>query len=93
MQDAKATLAELIGQEVVLDTTGQFVYIGRLKNVDELFFEIEDADVHDASESASTKELYVMDAKKYGIKKNRRFVFVRASQVVSLSRLEDIIEY
>jgi small nuclear ribonucleoprotein (snRNP)-like protein len=93
MQDAKATLAELVGQDVVLDTAGQYLYIGRLKNVDELFFELEDADVHDASESSSTKELYAIDAKKYGVKKNRKFVFVRATQVVSLSRLADIIEY
>jgi small nuclear ribonucleoprotein (snRNP)-like protein len=93
MQDATTALAELVGQDVVLDTMGQFVYLGRLRKIDELFIELEDADVHDGGESPSSKEVYIMDARKYGIKKNRRFVFVRASQVVSLSRLADVIEY
>lgn len=93
MSDRSAEVAKLVGQDVVLDTRGQFVYIGRLKCMDDQIFELEDADVHDGAEVATSKEVYIMDARKYGIKKNRRRVFVRADQVVSLSRLEDVIEY
>lgn len=83
----------MIGEKVVLDTSGQFVYLGTLKSIDEHFIELEDADVHDGSESPTPKEMYIIDSKKYGIKKNRRSVFVRAGLVVSLSLLDDVIEY
>ncbi len=89
----EARSERLLGKDVVLDTAGQFVYIGRLRTMDDQFFELDEADVHDSSESSTSKEIYVMDAKKYGVKKNRKAVFVRASQVVSLSLLEDVIEY
>ena len=83
----------LMGKDVVVDTNGQFVYIGRLKRADDFFLELEDVDVHDSAESTTPKEIYIMDARKYGIKKNRAAVFVLARQVVSLSPLDDVIEY
>jgi hypothetical protein len=84
---------ELIGREVVLDAQGQFVYIGRLVGGNEFFIEMADVDVHDSSESNAPKEVYVMDARKYGIKKNRTSVYVLTSQAVSISPLGDVIEY
>ncbi len=83
----------LIGREVVVDTSGQFVYLGRLKSADAHFLELADADVHDCTEGGASKEVYVIDAKKYGVKRNRGTVFVRAAMVVSMSLLSDIIEY
>jgi len=93
MSEFAAVTAGLVGQDVVLDTSGQYLYIGRLARMDEFFIELEDADVHDSTESPNPKEIYVIDSKKYGIKKNRKSVFVRASMVVSISRLVDVIEY
>ena len=93
MAKTNEALSDLIGREVVLDTSGQFAYIGRLEKMDDQFVELKDCDVHDSSECAATKEIYIMDAKKYGIKKNRKSVFVRTDQVISVSRLEDVIEY
>ena len=84
---------QLMGRDVVLDTRGQFVYIGRLKRADEFFFVLEDVDVHDSTDSSAPKEIYVMDARKFGIKKNRGVVYVLASHVVSISPLEEVIEY
>lgn len=84
---------QLVGQVVVLDTSSQLVYLGKLKSVDDHFIELEEADVHDSSESPTSKEIYVIESKKYGLKRNRRTVFVRAGLVVSMSRLEDVIEY
>ncbi len=83
----------LVGQDVVLDTRGPLVYIGRLARIDEHFYEVQDVDVHDMLESQTTKERYVLEARKFGVKKNRRSVLVRKAEVVSLSRLEDVIEY
>jgi small nuclear ribonucleoprotein (snRNP)-like protein len=93
MPDEKERLAAFLGQDVVLDTRGPLVYLGRLAGVDEHFFALEDVDVHDLSEGATTKERYVLDARKHGIKKSRAAVLVRKAEVMSLSRLEDVIPY
>ncbi len=93
MSAPKAAPQQLVGQVVVLDTSSQLVYLGTLKSMDDHFLELEDADVHDSNESPTSKEIYVIESRKYGVKKNRRSVFVRAGLVVSISRLEDVIEY
>ena len=84
---------ELIGQTVVVDTSSQMLYIGMLKSADDHFITIENADVHDSSESSTSREVYLIESKKYGVKVNRKWVHVRANVVVSISRLEDVIEY
>lgn len=86
-------LAPFVGADVVLDTRGELLYIGRLEQVLAHFLVLVDADVHDLYGSRTSKELYVMDAAKHGVKKNRASVHVRKSEVVSLSRLEDVIQY
>jgi len=82
-----------VNQCVVLDTTSSFLYIGRLREVTDNFIVLEDADVHDSRESPSTKEKYVVDSKKLGVKINRRRVHIRFQEVISLSSLEDVVEY
>ena len=93
MEGAVARLRELTGEEVVLDTNSPYLYIGRLAEVDEWFIRLEDADVHDATETRTTKEVYLIEARKYGVKKNRLSVLVRADKVISASRLSEVIEY
>lgn len=89
----REALAGFVGQDVVLDTRGELLYIGRLEKAGEWFLELAEADVHDLMASRTTKELYIMDAAKHGIKKNRRSVHVRRLEVVSISRLADVIIY
>jgi hypothetical protein len=86
-------LGDYFGKEVVLDTRGPMVFIGRLEKADAVFYSLADVDVHDLSEGRTTKEKYVLEARKYGVRKNRAAVLVRREEVVSLSRLEDVIEY
>lgn len=93
MSSEKDELAGFLGEDVVLDTRGELLYIGKLKHVGDWFLELVDADVHDLMESRTSKELYVLEAAKYGIKKNRRSVHVRKVEVVSLSKLTDVILY
>jgi small nuclear ribonucleoprotein (snRNP)-like protein len=83
----------LIGKVVVVDTDSRFVYLGRLDRVDPDFLVLGDVDVHDRREGPSTKEQYIMDTKKFGVKPNRKEVSVRKTQVVSLSRLDDILGF
>lgn len=82
-----------IGQVVVVDTNSNFVYIGTLSRVIEHFVELKDADAHDRGEGLSTKEQYVMESKRFGVKPNRKEVSVRKSAIVSLSRLDDVLLY
>lgn len=83
----------LVGKLVVVDTDSRFVYLGRLDRVEIEFVVMKDVDVHDRRESPSTKEQYIMDTKKFGVKPNRKEVRVRKTLVVSLSALDDILPF
>ncbi|HZE96410.1 MAG TPA: hypothetical protein VE981_05260 [Planctomycetota bacterium] len=83
----------LVGQIVVVDTDSRFVYLGRLDRVEPDFLVMKDVDVHDRRESPSTKEQYIMDTKKFGVKPNRKEVSVRVTMVVSVSKLDDIVGF
>lgn len=93
MSTEQEEIAPFVGQDVVLDTRGELLYIGRLAKAGDWFLELADADVHDLAASRTTKELYIMDAAKHGVKKNRKLVHVRKIEVVSMSRLSDVIIY
>jgi hypothetical protein len=82
-----------IGQVVVVDTSSNFVYIGTLARVLEHFVELKDADAHDRGEGLSTKEQYVMESKRFGVKPNRKEVSIRKTSIVSVSRLDDVLLY
>ncbi len=84
---------ELVGQDVVIDTGTPMLYIGRLASVQDGTAVMEDVDVHDINDTNTTKELYILEALKYGIKKNRKQVSILLERIVSVSRLEDIIDY
>lgn len=91
--DEKEGWQGFLGQKVIVDTNSQFVYLGTLKRIEDHFLLLADVDVHDRNEGPSTKEQYMMDAKRHGINANRKEVSVRTSLVVSVSRLEDILLY
>ena len=80
-------------KNVVVDTTSHFLFIGKLIEVSDHFITLGDTDVHDSRESPTTKEKYIIDSKKLGVKANRRRVHIRFQEVISISALEDVIEY
>ena len=88
-----SALAPYMGQLVVLDCRGPIVYVGTLSSVTESFYELKDADVHEMLDGRSSKEIYLMDARKHGVRKNRARVLVRRVEVVSISLLEDVTDY
>ena len=83
----------LIGQIVVVDTDSRFVYLGTMDRVEEHFVIMKNVDAHERGESPSTKEQYIMDAKKFGVTPNRKEVSIRKALVVSVSRLDDILGF
>ena len=92
MGETSSLFDELIGREVVLDVASPFVYVGTLAAYDEAHFVLQDADVHDLRDTTTTREMYVLDSKRHGVRANRDRVFVRRQEVVSLSSLDDVIE-
>jgi len=88
-----ADLQDLIGEDVVVDTKSPLIYIGKLEKITQSAFVLSDVDVHDHSESHTTRDVYLVDTKKLGIRKNRDRAHILAREVVSISRLADIIEY
>jgi small nuclear ribonucleoprotein (snRNP)-like protein len=86
-------LKKFVGREVVLDTDADFLYVGTLSGADDVFYELADADAHDSRTTSTTRDMYIINVRKYGVKKNRDRVLVRRDRVVSLSLLSDITQY
>lgn len=85
--------AALVGQTVVVDVDGPVVYLGRLASVDEDLLVLEDVDVHNMGDSGTGREKYIVEARKLGVRPNRKRAQVRLARVVGVSRLEDVIEF
>jgi len=91
--DAESTLESLLGDQVVVDVKAPYVYIGVLHTVGTDALVLADADVHPCEDSQSTREFYVLETKKNGIRPNRRMVHVMRTEIVSVSRLTDVVDY
>lgn len=81
----------LQGQIVVLDVASPYVYIGTLARWDALYLHLDDADVHDLRDTKTTREIYLVEARRLGLNSNRKRTMVRIADVVSMSALDDII--
>ena len=86
-------LNELIGQTIVLDLVSTYVCIGRLDSDDDPYFRLSDADLHDFRDSTVTRENYVSDSVRLGIRRNRKQVLIRKTEVVAITRFGDISDY
>jgi small nuclear ribonucleoprotein (snRNP)-like protein len=85
-------LESLLGQVVVVDLKSSYVCLGTLVASDEHYFELRDADLHDFRDSTATREVYVYDSARFGIRRNRERVLIRQDDVVAITRFEDISE-
>jgi len=81
----------MLNESVVLDTATPIVYIGRLVEITEHTFALEDADMHDCRDGHANKEHYLAETRDEGVAVNRRRVVVMRSFVISVSRLKDIV--
>lgn len=83
-------LPQWLGETVVVDLAGPFLCLGRLTAVDMGFLTLSDADFHDLRDSNATRESYVIDSRRVGIRRNRSKVLVKLSEVVALTKFDDI---
>jgi small nuclear ribonucleoprotein (snRNP)-like protein len=85
-------LDEMLDCKVVLDLASTYVCLGRLVRYDEHFLEVKNADLHDLRDTDTTRELYVAESVATGIKRNRKRVLIRRSEVVAISTLEEVVD-
>lgn len=85
-------LDEFLNQKVVIDLSSLYVCLGKLTRFDDHFLELKSADLHDLRDTETTRELYVADSVATGIKRNRKRVMIRRSEVVAISLLEDVVD-
>lgn len=88
-----SVLSELIGSEVVIDVHAPYIYMGTLAAITPDAFVLVKADVHFLHESQSTSEVYIQEAAEIGITPTREKVYVMRRDIVSVSRLADVIVY
>ena len=89
----RSEILEFRDEAIVLDTDSPLIYIGRLVDVTRHTIVLADADVHDRREGSSMSEKYLLDCKRFGVRSNRKKVYVRLERVVSFSLLGDVIDY
>jgi len=85
-------LDEFLNAKVVVDLVSPYVCMGKLTRYDDHFLELRNADLHDLRDTETTRELYVADSVATGIKRNRKRVLIRRSEVVAISLLEDVVD-
>ena len=85
-------LDEYVGQTVVVDLRSEFVCLGTLTRIDEYYLELRDADLHDLRDTQTSRENYTAASAATGIKRNRKRVLLMRSEIIALSRLEDVVD-
>jgi hypothetical protein len=82
-----------LGQQVVVDTRSTYIILGTLTAATPDCLTLENVDVHDTTDGSSTKDHYIMESHKLGIRTNRRAARVRIAEVISVSLLRDVEIY
>ncbi len=85
-------IAEYLDQKVVIDLHSPFVCLGTLKRVDDGFFEIINADLHDLRDTNTSRENYIAESKLTGIKRNRKKILVSRRDIISVSLLAEVVD-
>lgn len=85
-------MERLVGQTIVIDLRSPYVCLGTLTAIHGEFFELTDADLHDFRDSAASRENYLVDSRRLGIRRNRQRVLVRRHDVVAVTRFAEIVE-
>jgi hypothetical protein len=86
-------LHEMVGQVVVLDVSGPYLYVGTLEDVTADMFVLREADAHYRLDSTTTSERYILETRKNGLRVNRARICVLRPVVMSISLLDDVVLY
>jgi small nuclear ribonucleoprotein (snRNP)-like protein len=86
-------LQSLLGKTVVVDLISSYVCLGEFVGCDAQFLELRDADLHDFRDSPATREVYVHDSVRIGIRRNRARVLIRRDEIVAITRFDEIATF
>ena len=89
----KEVLKKFSGKKIVVDTRSSWVYIGVLEKVGDNHIQVKGVDVHDNSDFTASKEQYIWESSRTGIKSNRETVYINLDYVVSFSPLETVKQF
>ena len=84
-------LGAFVGEQVVIDTDAGYLAIGVLEQAAADHVVLTACDLHDHAEANSTKEVYVLESRRFGPRVNRQRVVLPRSRVVAVSRLVDAV--
>ena len=85
-------LDEFLKREVVIDFRSEYVCLGTLLRYDDTVLELRNADLHDLRDTDTSRENYVAASLATGIKRNRKRILIRRSEVVAISKIEDVVD-
>jgi hypothetical protein len=88
----KPLLDSFVGQAVVVDLQSPYVCLGTLAQLDDIFLDLRDADLHDLRDTHTSRENYIAASLATGIKRNRKRVLITRSEVVAVSLIEDVVD-
>jgi hypothetical protein len=83
-------MGELHGITVVVDTTGEEIFVGRCHDVTPRGVILHDVDVHRDGEGGRSKEDYVRRAAQFGVWKKYDHLIVPNDEVASIRRLGEV---
>ena len=66
--------------------------IGTLKQFDNHYLDLRNADLHDLRDTDTARELYVVDSKRTGVKRNRKRLLLVREEMVGIARLDDVVD-
>ena len=81
----------LVGEVIVLDMVSRFVCVGTLIELQDDYFLLSEADVHDLRDTSSTRDQYLLQCSRDGMAANRKWAWIRREEIVGFSRLTDVI--
>ena len=85
-------LDEFLKREVVIDFRSEYVCLGTLVHYDDVVLELRNADLHDLRDTDTSRENYVAASVATGIKRNRKRIFVFRSEIVAISRMDEVAD-
>lgn len=91
MKAIPPALETLFGEVVVLDLESRFVCVGTLMERQGEYLLLSEADVHDLRDTPSTRDQYVLHCRRDGMTANRQWAWIRADEVIGMSRLSDVV--
>jgi len=79
------------GHVVVLDMVSPYVAVGTLAAHDDHYLDLRNADIYDLRQSDVTREAYIEEAKRTGVRPNRDEVLIRREEVLSIAALDEVV--